>query len=94
MLKFKNNSKNIKNGDIFICTHDTYDDRHKYINDAIKNGCKAIIIDKDIKANNKMFIKVQNTNDTYYQILNNYYNHIQIHKFQKSGRKFNSLPGL
>ena len=49
MLKFKNNSKNIKNGDIFICTHDTYDDRHKYINDAIKNGCKAIIIDKDIK---------------------------------------------
>lgn len=75
MLKFKNNSKNIKNGDIFICTHDTYDDRHKYINDAIKNGCKAIIIDKDIKANNKMFIKVQNTNDTYYQILNNYYNY-------------------
>ena len=75
MLKFKNNSKNIKNGDIFIYTHDTYDDRHKYINDAIKNGCKAIIIDKYIKANNKMFIKVQNTNDTYYQILNNYYNY-------------------
>ena len=75
MLKFKNNSKHIKKGDIFICTHDIYDDRHKYISDAIKNGCKAIIIDKDIKPNNKMFIKVQNTNDTYYQILNNYYNY-------------------
>ena len=51
MLKFKNNSKHIKKGDIFICTHDIYDDRHKYISDAIKNGCKAIIIDKDIKPN-------------------------------------------
>ena len=36
---------------------------------------KFVIIDKDIKPNNKMFIKVQNTNDTYYQILNNYYNY-------------------
>ena len=59
MLKFKNNSKHIKKGDIFICTHDIYDDRHKYISDAIKNGCKAIIIDKDIKPNNKMFIITQ-----------------------------------
>lgn len=74
MLKYKNNSKNIKKGDIFICTHDIYDDRHKYINDAIKNGCKAIIIDKNIKnKDDKLFIKVNNTNDTYYQILNNYY---------------------
>ena len=56
--------KNIKKGDIFICTHDIYDDRHKYINDAIKNGCKAIIIDKNIKniiINSKILLQMRHS---------------------------------
>lgn len=30
-MNIKNNSKNIKKNDIFICTHDEYEERHKYI---------------------------------------------------------------
>lgn len=70
----KNNSKQIKKKDIFICTHDEYEDRHKYI-DSIKEA-SAIIVDKDIKRTTKIpIIKVNSTNDTYYQIYNDYYNH-------------------
>ena len=50
-MNIKNNSKNIKKNDIFICTHDEYEDRHKYIDQAIEKGAKAIITDKNINNN-------------------------------------------
>ena len=68
----KNNSKYVKKDDIFICTHDEYEDRHKYIKDIKK--ASAIIVDKDIKVNNIPIIKVNNTNDTFFQIYNELYN--------------------
>lgn len=71
-MNIKNNSKYVKKSDIFICTHDETEDRHKYIKD-IKNA-SAIIVDKDIIYNNNIpIIKVNNTNDTMFQIFNNYY---------------------
>ena len=39
-MNIKNNSKKIKKNDIFICTHDEYEDRHKYIDQAIKKRRK------------------------------------------------------
>ena len=69
----KNNSKYVNKNDIFICTHDEKEDRHKYIKD-IKE-VSAIIVDKDIKEDIDIpLIKVNNTNDTYFQIYNDYYN--------------------
>lgn len=71
-MNIKTNSKEVKKNDIFICIHDQYEDRHKYIKD-IKEA-SAIIIDKNI--NKKIavpLIKVNNTNDTLFQIYNDYY---------------------
>ncbi len=70
----KNNSKYIKKNDIFIATHTPLEDRHKYIENAINNGAKYVIVDKDIDNFKIPQIKVNNTNKTYYEILNNLYN--------------------
>ena len=69
-----NNSKNIKKNDIFIATHTSLEDRHKYIENAIEKGASAVIIDKDIKNIKIPSIKVNNTNNTYFQIYNDLYN--------------------
>ncbi len=69
----KNNSKNINKNDLFICTHDSFSDKHDYINDAIKRKASAVIIDKDLYGLSVPAIKVGNTNDTYYQIYNDFY---------------------
>ena len=39
----KDNSKNIKDGDIFIALKGVLNDGHKYIKEAIKNGAKCVI---------------------------------------------------
>ena len=71
-MNIKNNSKYVKKNDIFICTHDSLEDRHKYIKD-IKQA-SAIIVDKDINIKKNIpIIKVNNTNDTMFQIYNEYY---------------------
>ena len=71
-MNIKTNSKYVKKNDIFICTHDEFDNRHKYIKD-IKNA-SAIIIDEEPKTKTKIpLIKVKNTNDTLFDIYNLYY---------------------
>ena len=45
--EIKTNSKDIKKGDIFVCTLGNLD-KNKYIDDAIKKGCKLVITDRDI----------------------------------------------
>lgn len=71
-MKIKTNSKYVKKNDIFVCIHDELEDRHKYIKDIKK--ASAIIVDKDIKRKTKIpLIKVNNTNDTLFDIYNNYY---------------------
>lgn len=73
-MNIKNNSKYIKKNDIFICTHDEYEDRHKYIDQAIEKGANAVIVDKDIRNKKVPVIRVEDTNKTLYQIYNDYYN--------------------
>ena len=71
-MKIKTNSKYVKKNDIFICIHDEFEDRHKYIDD-IKNA-SAIIVDKDINKKSEIpLIKVNDTNNTLFEIYNNYY---------------------
>lgn len=74
-MNIKNNSKEIKKNDIFICTHDNICDRHNYISDAVKNNAKTIIVDENLYSLDVPTIRVNNTNDTYYQIFNDYYKH-------------------
>lgn len=57
----KINSKEVEEGDIFICTKGVTADRHDFIDDAIKNGASAIVSEKDVNASIPV-IKVKNTN--------------------------------
>lgn len=71
-MRIKTNSKYVKRKDIFVCLHDEMEDRHKYIKD-IKRA-SAIVIDKEINEKTKIpLIRVENTQDSLYEIYNNYY---------------------
>ena len=57
----KNNSKEVEKNDLFVCTKGVNTDRHDFIDEAINNGCSALVVSK---SNNYRvpFIKVDNTN--------------------------------
>ena len=42
----KINSKEVNEGDLFVCTKGVTADRHDFIDDAIKHGAAAIIVSK------------------------------------------------
>ena len=58
--KIKINSKEVNKDDIFIAIIGEKHDGHKFINEAIKNGAKLIITQKEIKTN-KPYIIVKDT---------------------------------
>lgn len=72
----KTNSKDIKPGDLFVCTKGANVDRHDYIEDAIKNGASAIVVSKDVDFNIPT-IKVENTNQELPILLEKYYDYPQ-----------------
>ena len=57
----KINSKEVKPGDIFVCTLGVTTDRHDFIDEAIKNGASAVVVSRDIQLQIPT-IKVENTN--------------------------------
>lgn len=44
------NSKETKEGDIFVCVHGAKVDRHDFINEAIKNGARALIVAHEVES--------------------------------------------
>lgn len=70
----KINSKEVKEGDIFVCTHGVTADRHDFIDEAIKNGAKALVVEKNIRASVPT-IKVENTNRELPLLASRFYNH-------------------
>ena len=58
----KINSKEVEEGDMFVCTMGVTADRHDFIDDAIKRGASAIVISKDVGRKNVPTIKVPDTN--------------------------------
>jgi len=73
-MNIKTNSKYIKKGDIFLCTHDGGSNKNLFIKDACKRGAKCIITDEDVLEKIDIpIVKVDNIHDTLYQIYNNYY---------------------
>lgn len=71
----KTNSKQIKKGDLFICTDAKTMDRHLFIDDAINNGASAIIVKKNVGNKNVPIIKVENPNDVFVDIINKFYDY-------------------
>ena len=58
----KINSKEVKTGDLFVCTKGVTADRHDFIDDAIKNGASAVIVSKDVSKKDVPIIKIPDTN--------------------------------
>ncbi len=56
------NSKEVEDGDIFICTKGVTADRHDYIDDAIAHGAAAIVVSKDVGEKSVPIVKVDDTN--------------------------------
>ena len=70
----KMNSKEIEEGDLFICTMGATVDRHDYIEDAIKRGASAIVVSKDVNFDIPI-IKVENTNKELPILCSKFYDH-------------------
>lgn len=56
------NSKEIEEGDLFVCTMGVTADRHDFIDEAIKNGASAVIVSRDVGKKKVPIIKVPDTN--------------------------------
>lgn len=74
--KINYDSRKVEENDIFVCIKGFATDGHKYINKAIENGAKVIIIQDDVKIQNEniIVIKVSDTRKTLACIGANYYN--------------------
>ena len=57
------NSKNCKEGDIFVCVSGATADRHDFIDDAISNGASAVVVSKEVGEKKVPIIKVDDTDD-------------------------------
>ena len=58
----KINSKEVEDGDLFVCTLGVTADRHDFIDDAIKNGAVAVVVSKDVGEKKVPIVKVPDTN--------------------------------
>ncbi len=56
------NSKEVKPGDLFVCTMGVTADRHDFIDSAIENGASAVIVSKNVGDKQVPVIKVPDTN--------------------------------
>lgn len=73
--EIKTNSKDILKGDAFVCVKGNTD-RHKYINDAISNGAKFLVVSKGKYC--IPYIKVKNTNKELIKFLNFFYDRASL----------------
>src|SRR5258708_25644771 len=56
-------SRNVKNGFLFIAIKGLNVDGHKYISQAIKNGAKVIVGEEDLKLEGVKYVKVKNSRE-------------------------------
>ena len=71
----KMNSKEIENGDLFVCTMGVNADRHDFIDDAIKKGASAIVVSKDVGEKSVPVIKVEDTNKELPKLCSRFFDH-------------------
>jgi|LFRM01.1.fsa_nt_gb UDP-N-acetylmuramoyl-L-alanyl-D-glutamate--2,6-diaminopimelate ligase len=68
----KTNSKLVTPGDLFVCIMGVTVDRHDFIEEAIKRGAKAIVVNRDVNYDIPT-IKVSNPNDELNKLLIKFY---------------------
>lgn len=70
----KINSKQVEQGDIFICTHGVTADRHDFIDDAIEHGASAIVAEREFDISVPLII-VPDTNKELPLLASRFYDH-------------------
>ena len=68
------NSNNIKEGYLFVAIKGSNADGHNYIDSAINNGAKAIIVENDYSNKDITVIKVLSTEEIFCKLATNYFN--------------------
>ena len=58
----KINSKEVVDGDLFVCTMGVTADRHDFIDDAINHGAVAVVVSHDVEDKKVPIVKVEDTN--------------------------------
>ena len=71
----KINSKEVKEGDIVVCTMGVTADRHDFIDEAIENGACAVVVSKDVEVKSVPIIKVDDTNSYLRKLCSKYYDY-------------------
>ena len=66
-------SRNVKDGYVFVATKGFNVNHYDYIDDAISNGCVFIVADKDIKIDFPHIIVDNNIEDVYHELCEKYY---------------------
>ncbi len=72
---FKINSKEINEGDLFICTMGVNADRHDFIDDAISRGAAAVVVSREVGKKSVPVVKVSNTNEILPEIARKFYDY-------------------
>lgn len=72
ILGVVDDSRNVKDGFLFVATKGYNVDHFDYINDAIQNGAVAVIADRDIDVNVPVIL-VNNINDVYVDVCSKFY---------------------
>lgn len=70
----KINSKEVKVGDLFVCTKGVSADRHDYIEDAINHGASAIVVSRNVNCSVPV-IQVEDTNKELPLVASRLYDH-------------------
>ncbi|MCI1931353.1 MAG: UDP-N-acetylmuramoyl-L-alanyl-D-glutamate--2,6-diaminopimelate ligase [Clostridia bacterium] len=69
-------SRNVKEGSLFVCITGFKTDGHKYIDSAVKNGAKALCVEKDVSIPEGITcVKVENCRHALAVMADNFYDH-------------------
>ena len=71
----KINSKEVKPGDLFVCTMGVTADRHDFLDEAIKNGAVAAIVSKEVGEKPIPLIHVKDTNQELRNVCAKFYDY-------------------
>ncbi len=71
----KINSKEVREGDIFVCTMGVTTDRHDFIDEAIEKGASAIVVSRDVGEKSVPVIHVSDTNEELKYLARRFYDY-------------------